>query len=489
MVETNSMEKAAKYLKSYFGHSDFREEQYRVIKEVLKGRNMLVIMSTGKGKSLCYQLPSLMFPGTTVVISPLIALMKDQVDKMVSRGINAAFINSSLSKEEIKNIMEKLKNHKYKLLYIAPERLYSKDFLNTLSSVKVSLFVIDEAHCISEWGYNFRPSYLKLYELIKICREPRVMSLTATATPEVRKDIISKLHLKNPVVKIFGFDRKNLFYEVRKVRRTGEKDLFLWDFLCEEPGRGLIYCSTRNEVESLSKKLDTWGIKAEGYHGGLNDKERERIQEEFMENRFEVVVATNAFGMGIDKEDIRFVIHYTIPPSIEAYYQEAGRGGRDGKSAQSIILFKPSDIYLRKNMININYPESEKIKTIYSFLSSKKKEVVSIIPSETGKKLFSRDKDVSAVEGSLKVLEQYGYIETKKNESHDGKVNKIEIKIKEEKCNPDFRYMEKLKDREEEKLEYIIRYCKTGECRRNFILSYFGEKRREQCCNYCDNCR
>jgi len=482
-------EKAKETLKLYFGYSDFRKEQEEIIKEVLLRRDMVVIMATGKGKSICYQLPALLFPGVTIVISPLIALMKDQVDKIVSRGIGATFINSSLEKEEIKERLEKLKKGKYKLLYIAPERIRSKTFLEILSGIKVSLFAIDEAHCISEWGHSFRPDYLEIKSLIRHSGNPQVMALTATATPAVRRDIIKNLELKKPVIKIFDSDRENFTYRVKKIRRTSEKDEFLWDFLCEEPGRGLIYCGTRNEVENLSKKLETWGIKAEGYHGGLSDKERERIQEEFMDNKFEVVVATNAFGMGVDKGDIRFVIHYTIPPSIESYYQEAGRGGRDGKSAQSIILFKPSDIYFRKNMININYPEGEKIKKIFSFLCSKGKEVVSIIPSETGKKLFPRDKNTSTVDSSLKILEQYGYIETKKAETSAGNVNKIDVKIKEESWGLNFSYIEKLKEREEEKLEYIIRYCKTGDCRRNFILSYFGEKRKETGCNSCDDCR
>ena len=397
------MTETEKYLNFYFGHSHFRGDQKEIIETIISGRDTLIIMPSGGGKSLCYQLPALILPGLALVISPLIALMKDQVDKLHRYGIKADFINSSLQKEEIQEKFEKIKRNEIKILYIAPERIQSRFFLDILRKIKVSLIAVDEAHCISQWGYNFRPDYMKLKELIYFSKKPPVIALTATATLEVRKDIINKLGLKKPLIKISGFDRENFIYEIKKVKSNREKDEILWDFLCEDPGCGIIYTGTRKGTEILAEKLKSWGIKAEHYHGGMDKHKREDIQNKFMQNHMDLIVSTSAFGMGVDKPDIPFIIHYTLPGSLEEYYQETGRAGRDNKGARAILLFRPADIDLRKNLIK------------------------------------------------------------KKN-------------------------LSKNKERELEKLYNLMEYIKSPDCRKKFILSYFGEYRKNYLCNSCDNC-
>ena len=477
---------AKKALNHYFGYSDFRKEQREIIEKLLSGKDIVAIMATGKGKSLCYQVPSLLFPGLTIVISPLISLMKDQVDKLLQKGISADFINSSLENKELEEKLDKLQRKEYKILYIAPERVNSSSFLEILSKTDVSLFAVDEAHCISQWGHNFRPSYLKIRELINLCRRPAVMALTATATPEVRKDIINNLNLENPEIKVFSFDRENFSYKVKKVRREREKEEILWDILCEEPGCGVIYGGTRKDVCLLAKKLKTWGINGEAYHGGMDTKKRDEIQDRFMNNKLEVVVATNAFGMGIDKPDIRFVVHYTLPGNMEAYYQEIGRAGRDGNYAKAILLFKPSDIYLRKFFIDLTYPSVEKIKKTALFIYKEGKNTVTIEPEKVAEKIFKRKSQAPLVESAIKILEKYDCLEVVKSKRE--KEGKVYVKIKGGTTKVDYNHINALKEKEKEKLEYMIGYSNTEECRRKFILSYFNEQNLKEKCSSCDNC-
>lgn len=344
------LEKARKILKEIWGYSFFKSGQEMIIKSILQGADTLGIMPTGGGKSICYQIPALLLPGTALVISPLISLMKDQVDALNSLGIAGTFINSSLSNYEVEERINKAGRGSYKLLYVAPERLESKSFLARINNLPVSLLAVDEAHCVSQWGHDFRPSYLAVAALIKeLPRRPVVAAFTATATEEVRQDIVGLLSLQDPKVYITGFNRENLFFSV--VRGENKRD-FLSGYLKNHRGQaGIIYASTRKEVDSLYDFLRKKGFAAGRYHAGLSDEERATGQEMFLYDDIQIMVATNAFGMGIDKSNVRYVLHYNIPKNMEAYYQEAGRAGRDGEPGECILLFNPQDTQIQKFLI------------------------------------------------------------------------------------------------------------------------------------------
>ncbi|MEW6430929.1 MAG: ATP-dependent DNA helicase RecQ [Myxococcota bacterium] len=341
-------------LKRYFGMDAFRPGQRDVIESVLSGRNTVVVMPTGAGKSLCYQLPALLLDGVTVVVSPLIALMQDQVDALRARGLSATFINSTLSDGERADRQRRMRAGEYKLVYVAPERFKSEAFTQALIDANVALYAIDEAHCISQWGHDFRPDYALLGQVRKRLRPPRTVALTATATPEVQADIARVLLLKDPQVFVAGFDRPNIFLEVLAV--TGDADKRrACEQLCEE-GSGVIYCNTRKQAEALHEHLDDAGVHAVLYHAGLDEDARKKAQDDFMATPGAVAVATNAFGMGIDKPDIRFVAHAGIPRAVEAYYQEIGRAGRDGRPARAVLLFNHADVFTQERLIHSNHP-------------------------------------------------------------------------------------------------------------------------------------
>ena len=337
-------------LKEYFGHAQFRPGQERLIDAILSGRDVLGVMPTGGGKSICYQIPALLLPGLTLVISPLISLMKDQVSALRGNGIQAAFLNSSLSSEDFQETVREIHRGAYKLVYIAPERLDDPRFSALLRDHAVSLLAVDEAHCISQWGHDFRPSYLKIADLAdKLPRRPVVAAFTATATREVREDITTRLRLRDPVCLVTGFDRPNLYFEVR---RPANKTAATLKLVRERRGKsGIIYCATRASVERVCQRLQQAGIPATRYHAGLSDQERRANQTEFQYDRRPVMVATNAFGMGIDKSNVNYVLHYNMPKSLEAYYQEAGRAGRDGEPAECILLFSQGDVNTAKYLI------------------------------------------------------------------------------------------------------------------------------------------
>jgi ATP-dependent DNA helicase RecQ len=349
----------------HFGLSEFRPGQAEVISSVLSGRNTVVVMPTGAGKSLCYQLPAMLLPGVTLVVSPLIALMKDQVEQLTARGIPATFINSSLTELERAERMRRLRAREYKLVYVAPERFRSPSFLDALGEVGVDLLAVDEAHCISQWGHDFRPDYAQLGQIRKRLRPPRTMALTATATPEVREDITRVLLMKDPAVFAQGFDRPNLFLEVMSVSGDEEKRQACTQ-LAAQGGSGIIYCATRKAAEGMHSSLLERGVKAVLYHAGMEDEARRVAQDEFMGAKEAVVVATNAFGMGIDKPDIRFVAHINIPKAVEAYYQEVGRAGRDGKPATALLLFNHADVYTQERLIEGNHPSEAVLADIWN---------------------------------------------------------------------------------------------------------------------------
>lgn len=402
---------ASQVLKQYFGYDSFRKGQSDIIEAILQGQDALAIMPTGAGKSVCYQVPAMLLSGITIVISPLISLMQDQVKSLNEAGINAAYINSTLSEQQMYKALDYAAQGKYKIIYVAPERLETMSFMTFAQKADISMVTIDEAHCISQWGQDFRPSYLKIVDFIDSLPErPVVSAFTATATSEVKTDIECILKLKSPKLVVTGFDRKNLYYSVEHLSGK-KKDAYIAAYIKEHMDEsGIIYCATRKNVDKLYDEFSSLGISVTKYHAGLDNETRKQNQDDFIYDRVQVVIATNAFGMGIDKSNVRYVIHYNMPQSMENYYQEAGRAGRDGGESQCIMLFSPQDVIIDKFL-----------------LDSKEFEGV-------------EDEDRSII-----------------------------------------------KERDLHRLHTMEMYCKTTECLRNYILSYFGEKTGEPCGN-CGNC-
>lgn len=345
-------------LKKYFGYDSFREGQEILVDSILAGRDVLGIMPTGAGKSVCYQVPALLMSGITLVISPLISLMKDQVQALNGAGIHAAFINSSLSESQIEKALFLASKGQYKIIYVAPERLETEHFMRFACAAEISMVAVDEAHCISQWGQDFRPSYLKIVQFVKaLPRRPILSAFTATATEEVKNDIVCVLGLHDPKVLVTGFDRKNLFFSVEHVR---QKENYIAEYIREHPAdSGIIYCATRKNVEKLYDRLVAEGMAVTRYHAGLSGTERKQNQDAFIYDEKPIIVATNAFGMGIDKSNVRYVIHYNMPQSMENYYQEAGRAGRDGEPSECILLFSPQDLVINRFLLETKEDNTE----------------------------------------------------------------------------------------------------------------------------------
>ena len=340
-----------KVLKDVFGYDTFREGQEGLIDSTLAGRDVLGIMPTGAGKSICFQVPALLFQGITIVVSPLISLMKDQMAALNAAGVHAAFINSSLTEGQYRKAMEFAARGRYKIIYAAPERLMTDSFLALVNQVEISMVAVDEAHCISQWGQDFRPSYLKIAEFIQVLpKRPVIAAYTATATRAVKEDILCILGLQNPFVAVTGYDRKNLCFAVEKPK---DKIQALLDYLDKNREKsGIIYCNTRKNVEEIHRRLIQEGYPAVRYHAGLSDEEKKQNQEDFIYDRMPVMVATNAFGMGIDKSNVRFVLHFNMPKDIESYYQEAGRAGRDGEPGECVLYYAGQDVKTNEFLIN-----------------------------------------------------------------------------------------------------------------------------------------
>ena len=400
---------AKECLKKYFGYDTFKPGQKELINSILSGQDVLAIMPTGSGKSICYQVPALLLPGITLVISPLISLMQDQVKALNEAGIHAGYINSSLSEAQISKVYSKTREGGFKILYVAPERLGSYEFNDFTNSIDISMVTVDEAHCISQWGQDFRPSYLKIIDFVEgLKRRPVISAFTATATEEVKTDISCVLRLQNPNIVVTGFDRENLYFDVETIKK---KDDYVLEYVQTHPNdSGIIYCATRKNVDLLFELLESKGVQVARYHAGMENEDRKESQNDFIFDRTPVIVATNAFGMGIDKSNVRYVIHYNMPQSMENYYQEAGRAGRDGEPAQCILLFSAQDIMINRFLLD--------------------------------------HKDFSDVEEE-------------------------DIDL--------------IRQRDVRRLQVMEGYCRTAGCLRNYILDYFGEKRKEPC-DSCGNC-
>jgi ATP-dependent DNA helicase RecQ len=480
-------------LQEHFGFQDFREGQLEVIATILSGKDAMVVMPTGSGKSLCYQLPAMMMDGATLVVSPLIALMKDQVDALRARGLPATFINSAIPEMEQRSRIESLRRGEYKLVYVAPERFRSPRFNAALRSVNISLFAVDEAHCVSTWGHDFRPDYLRLKNIIETLGQTPTLALTATATPYVRSDIIQQLGLKTPQTFVSGFDRPNLAIEVVHTQREREKISRIKRLAKSRDGSGIIYASTRKAVEQVGASLVNLGLSVVTYHAGMTDSQRIKAQENFMTGRKQMIVATNAFGMGIDKPDIRFVVHYQMPGSIEAYYQEIGRAGRDGLPSSCLLLFNYADKNTHDFFIEGSYPSSSLVKEVYEALVSTGLKRVELSATEIGKRISERNE--MAVNSALYLLDRAGHIERTtrgSNRSEPGSNRNRSILMLDEPPVTHLRVnhtdVKRRGDLEHRKLREMIEFCYAERCFRAYILDYFGDRHHARECGTCGNC-
>ena len=488
-ADSTPIHDAREALRKYFGFREFLDGQEEVMANILGGRDTLVIMPTGGGKSLCYQLPALVMDGVTIVVSPLIALMKDQVDALERRGIPATLINSTLSLGEQQERIAALRRGEYKLVYVAPERFRSRMFTNTMRQVEIALFAVDEAHCLSQWGHDFRPDYFRLGEALEELGRPQVVALTATATPEVRADILKVLTLRDPFVTIRGFQRPNLSLNVTHTKKHDDKYARLKQIIREHK-KGIIYCSTRKRVDEVGVALAEMNIKAVEYHGGLDDKERESRQNQFINRERDIAVATNAFGMGIDRSDVRFVVHYDVPGSIEAYYQEAGRAGRDGEPSWCELFFNFADTKTQEFFLDGANPSIDVIQSIYQALLNKansQHEVEATIEDLTD---YAGLKNSMAVSSSLGHLARAGYIE---RYDIPGKrmrgTRLLQPDVLTRHLKIDANALREKDRRDRSKLKSMIDLCYDEQrCRQQQILAYFGEH-ESQPCGTCDICR
>ena len=490
----HSLTDAVASLRQHFGFEDFREGQREVIGSILEGKDAVVVMPTGSGKSLCYQLPALILDGVTLVVSPLIALMKDQVDALQARGLPATFINSSISDTEQRARIDALRRREYKLVYIAPERFRSSRFTSTLQQIPISLFAVDEAHCISTWGHDFRPDYLRLRSVIRSLGTVQTLALTATATPYVRSDIIQQLGLNKPQTFVSGFDRPNLSIEVVHTEKVREKITRIRSLATQNPGSGIIYASTRKAVEEVGSKLKALDLKVSLYHAGMTDAQRVKAQDEFMSGRTQMIVATNAFGMGIDKPDIRFVVHYQMPGSIEAYYQEIGRAGRDGLPSTCVLLFNYADKNTHDFFIEGSYPDISVVKQVYDTLAATELRRIELSTSEIARRISERNE--MAVQSALYVLERAGHIQRTApalnrgaRGAQQGRSILMLDSVPATQLRVDPRDVSRRGELERRKLRAIIDFCYSDYCYRAHILNYFGDRNHARECGTCGNCQ
>ena len=480
-------------LHRHFGFHEFLEGQEPVIEAIAGGQDTLVIMPTGGGKSLCYQLPAMILDGITVVVSPLIALMKDQVDAMMEKKIPATFINSSLSPSEMNDRIARMQRGEYRLIYVAPERFKSERFVAALAPLSIALFAIDEAHCISQWGHDFRPDYLRLKWALKDLGQPQVAALTATATPEVRADIIEQLSLgkfgrQPPQVFVSGFARHNLTLAVTHTANKAAKMERILDTIHQHK-TGIVYCATRKNVEKVYEHLAAERVKAVYYHGGMTEDQRTKAQDKFMGGGYAVAVATNAFGMGVDRSDLRFVTHFDIPGSVEAYYQEAGRSGRDGEPAFCELLFNYADVRTQEFFIEGANPTREIITSVHlTLLRLCKHGPIEMPMSEIAEHVKAAKNDM-AVGTALHLLARAEFIARDYQQGSRTYTTSLVEPVKTlDQLALDFERLEAKRQRDFNKLWRMIDYVDCQGCRHGYILNYFGETDAPERCSACDNC-
>lgn len=472
-------------LKQWFGLDDFRPGQHLAIEHLLAGRNVLVVMPTGSGKSLIYQYCALARPGTALVISPLIALMKDQVDRLHTLGIPATFINSALDPQEQQRRLEKLQRGEWRLVYIAPERLRNAAFVAALRTVNVSLLAVDEAHCISQWGHDFRPDYLRIGAMRNALNDPVTVALTATATPEVQDDIITQLALAPVERVITGFARPNLVFHVRFTPDLRAKQLAIRKVLGAVQGAGIIYVGMRREAEELASTLETeYGVPAFVYHGGMERSQRTLVQDAFLGQPNAIMIATNAFGMGVDRPDVRFVVHYHIPGTLEAYYQEAGRAGRDGRLAQCMLLYAPQDRNLQEWFIENDAPSQNELIALYKAIASRARDGVAKLALDdllratrlAEVKLRVGLSQLERVDAAMRVAEDARWIHFRVGELTDAALRRIQADV------------QRWRAYKRAQLEKMIAYAETTtRCRQKMLIEHFGdtsEVSARPCCDF-----
>ena len=479
---TRELTKMRRTLRDTFGLDKLRRGQAEVMRSVLEGNNTLAIMPTGAGKSLCYQLPSLHLPGTTVVVSPLISLMKDQVDKLRETGLEAAQLNSALTTQEHDENLEQIKTEKSDFIFVTPERFTNQEFLAELRKATINFVVIDEAHCISEWGHDFRPAYLSLGAAVKTLASPPVLALTATATPEVTADIEKQLDLGKLRVIKTGIYRPNIYFEVKRVTNEREKHEELIRILNEHEGVGIIYAATVKTVEALTDWLKSFDFKIEKYHGRMKAGDRKSNQDAFMDGELKAIVATNAFGMGIDKPDIRFVVHYQMPGSLEAYYQEAGRAGRDGQAAICSLFYQLDDRRTQQFFLGGKHPKFDDILAVYQALET-------LNAAETPASLASLQEQANTVADTkvrvvLSLLKEMKVV----RELRGLQFRLLVTDVKESELQVLSRMSEEKADKDKEKLERVMQYGQSATCRWRLLHDYFGEEMEDERCGNCDNC-